>query len=285
MSKKLLTIYSIAVLVLSFLLQGLVLLMDQGDGEKPTWAILIMYAPALVTFIFLFWVERNRNAISWKIGRWPYLFVGALLPALLTMFVSVLLGQLGLGKITHFHFEEGRAIVEKGAFLFGKGSQSLPFFMLNCFATALIFPFIGSFAAFGEELAWRGYLQAKLIRSFGSLKGIVILGLLWGFWHLPFNLNGYNYPETPVLGALLFFPLTTIFVSFFLAWLTLKAKSFWPAVVAHSSHNAFFGAIIGGMDFGEQRFQADIIILCIWALIAVCSYLAIKRMDLHPSNP
>ena len=51
------------------------------------------------------------------------------------------------------------------------------------------------------------------------------------------NLAGYNIPEAPVLGAVVIFPIQLIGVSFIMAWLTLRAKSFWPAVFMHGSGN------------------------------------------------
>jgi len=45
----------------------------------------------------------------------------------------------------------------------------------------------------GEELGWRGFAYNEFRRKFTLLKSAVILGILWGVWHLPlWILSGYT---------------------------------------------------------------------------------------------
>ncbi len=36
----------------------------------------------------------------------------------------------------------------------------------------------------GEELGWDGFALPKLQKAYGSFNASLILGTLWGFWHL-----------------------------------------------------------------------------------------------------
>jgi membrane protease YdiL (CAAX protease family) len=37
-----------------------------------------------------------------------------------------------------------------------------------------------------EEIGWRGFAQPRMQRLYGPVLGTLILGALWGVWHLPF---------------------------------------------------------------------------------------------------
>jgi membrane protease YdiL (CAAX protease family) len=48
-----------------------------------------------------------------------------------------------------------------------------------------------------EELGWRGFALPMLQRRFGALNAALILGVIWGIWHLPaFMISGTNQSAT-----------------------------------------------------------------------------------------
>jgi membrane protease YdiL (CAAX protease family) len=93
--------------------------------------------------------------------------------------------------------------------------------------------------ALGEEIGMRGYLQPHLM-SLGRTRALLLVGLVWGTWHMPL------FFLAPAIGLLkgnllLFFPLfygTVVAASFLYGYLRIYTGSIWPASIAHSVHNA-----------------------------------------------
>ncbi|SJZ55697.1 CPBP family intramembrane glutamic endopeptidase [Anaerorhabdus furcosa] len=102
----------------------------------------------------------------------------------------------------------------------------------------LINPIAGLIQCFGEEFAWRGYLLTKLVYVFGERKGVLINGILWGLWHSPIILTGFNYgKENSVLGVFAMI-LFCIVIGNICSYLFLKSKSVIAPTIFHASLNA-----------------------------------------------
>jgi membrane protease YdiL (CAAX protease family) len=103
------------------------------------------------------------------------------------------------------------------------------------FNAVIIGPFLGLIITFGEEYGWRGYLQGELVHL-GRIRGVGLLGIIWGVWHWPIIWMGYNYPGQPVLGPLLMTGYTVV-LSYFLAYAVFKSKGIWTAAYLHALNN------------------------------------------------
>ncbi|MBI5680305.1 MAG: CPBP family intramembrane metalloprotease [Methanobacterium sp.] len=117
-------------------------------------------------------------------------------------------------------------------------------FNLNLFFSTLIPSLILSFFLlwpnyFGEEYGWRAYLQDRLFPLFGSYKGVLLLGIIWGLWHAPLILVGLNFPGQPVLGIGLMI-VSTIIMGIIFSYAVLKTGSVWIAVMLHMLVDTIF---------------------------------------------
>lgn len=110
---------------------------------------------------------------------------------------------------------------------------------LQIASALLIAPIINTVFALGEELGWRGYLLPALL-PLGQDQAIVASGVIWGVWHAPAILQGYNYPTQPVLGVALMTVFTVLIGTFF-GWLYLCTGSPWAPALGHASLNATAG--------------------------------------------
>jgi len=115
--------------------------------------------------------------------------------------------------------------------------------IVQILAALTIGPAINTFAAFGEEWGWRGFLVQHLL-PYGQRVAVVGTGLVWGIWHWPIIAMGYNYgfdyAGSPWLGMLAM-AWIAIFLGAILAWVTLQSGSVWPAAVGHGAFNAIAG--------------------------------------------
>lgn len=152
----------------------------------------------------------------------------------------------------------------------GAGQQGFAYFAVNLvlslILSSVVIMIVG---AIGEEGGWRGVLQPEMQRRFGTIKGTLLVGLIWGFWHLPINLAGLNDAQHPVVGALVIFPLEAISMSFVLAWLINRTASVWPGSLAHGANNALSGCmIILPNGWFVDQWTAMIVAIAIGALFA-----------------
>jgi membrane protease YdiL (CAAX protease family) len=97
----------------------------------------------------------------------------------------------------------------------------------------------------GEELGWRGFAQPELEKHVSPLVAAILLGVLWGFWHLPnFFIPGLPHYEIPLPAFVLY----TTGLSVLAAWLLKHARgTILLTTLLHGSTNTF-GFLTPGLD-------------------------------------
>jgi membrane protease YdiL (CAAX protease family) len=95
-----------------------------------------------------------------------------------------------------------------------------------------------------EEVGWRGFALPHLQKRHTALVATLIVGILWGLWHLPlFFWNGNPISEQPLLPWFI----STVASAFVYTWLYNSTNgSLLPAALFHVALNTF-GAVIGGV--------------------------------------
>jgi len=225
-----------------------------GDGlaEPLAGALLpaMMLTPAIAALIVTFAMRiPARGERARFLGLWPlrpakrvvWLMVAAwLVPPFLvalTVIVSAALGFVRLDlTFAAFAVELQKAL---------PAGSPMPPVEVVVFAQIAMIPFaalLNAIPAFGEELGWRGWLVPAL-RPLGTWPTLLLSGAIWGFWHSPIILLGYNFGRTDLSGVLLMIG-GCVAWGILLGWLRLRSASVWPAVIAHGSLNAAAGLIV-----------------------------------------
>ena len=216
-------------------------------------AVACMFTPAIAALVTqrLLWKQPWRE-LGLTTPRWQWLIVAWLLPMALlavTMVMSLvfpgvhlvtgldgLYGQLA-GKLSADQLAQLHARLDHSVLAIpGVLPLLLAGQVLGAGAT------INAVAAFGEELGWRGLLAHEL-REIGFWPASLLTGLLWGVWHLPLIVNGYNYPGHPVAGPIMM-TLMTVLLSPLIGYIRWRARSVFAAAVFHGTFNAAAGLII-----------------------------------------
>ncbi|MFJ6466098.1 CPBP family intramembrane glutamic endopeptidase [Streptomyces sp. NPDC091387] len=92
-----------------------------------------------------------------------------------------------------------------------------------------------------EEPGWREFAMPHMQRRFGPLVATLVVGVLWGSWHLPLFLTEWGGGPDVDLSRPLAFMGTTLAFSFVMTWVFNRSRESMPLVMLlHTSVNNFF---------------------------------------------
>jgi uncharacterized protein len=175
-----------------------------------------MLTPMIAALIMRLFVSKEGLKGSLGLLRSTKYYLAALIvPAIFVSAVVLIVQALGLGE---FRWSEANWFV---------------YLMLLVIALPV------TLFTFGEEYGWRGYLLPRLL-PLGEIRASVLLGVIWGVWHLPLLLAGLNYPGVNVWLAIIVFTFVTVALSFTYTWFYVASSgSVLVAAVFHASTNQF----------------------------------------------
>ena len=269
-----LAIFSSVVLSIGWIGRGLDVLMDNPASEglgillwitTPLGACLLLRAFAGDGWKDFGFKPNFKGNVSW------YIIALLVYPVLTTL---VLATGSCLGLITFPNF----SLYMLGLILQAFAVGVLPQFIKNIF----------------EEAAWRGYLAPKVYSlGLNDFVGHLIVGLVWGAWHIPyylFFLDRAVLQNFTTLDLAAFIPSSiVVMISWAMVYgeIRLLTNSFWPAVLMHMVEDAFLNQL-----FTEHHIQiipgTDWLISPVNGLISILLFIALavglRRLRMRKSQ-
>lgn len=159
--------------------------------------------------------ELGERLVRWRVG-WQWYVVVIFGPAVFSLAVAGVYVLLG-GSWS----AAAPSALREGPLVF------LPLFLMILALTDSL----------GEELAWRGFALPRLLTRNNALVASLILGSLWGLWHLPL---AWTEEATMYQQPVWLFPVDITAKSVLFTWVFLHTRgSVLLAMLLHASTNMF----------------------------------------------
>jgi uncharacterized protein len=153
-----------------------------------------------------------------------------------------------------------------------------PVFAPNRFFIGVGFGFV---AGFFEEIGWMGFAYPKMRRKDSALAPAILLGLLWGAWHIPV----IDYLGTSTPHGAYWFP---FFLAFTAAMTAMRVLIAWiysntnSVVLAQLLHASSTGALVvfgpPGVTAAQESLWYAIYAAVLWLVVAVVFATFSKRL-------
>lgn len=207
-----------------------------------TWIALAMMITPSIAAVIVASLEGKLGKFFEHVGMWPVrrpwrfitaMLLGILIPVFLILQAVFVGSWLGVfpGDLQNFTILK---IVS--------GEDGIGHYLADQGGLILVAGLMNLLPALGEEVGWRGWLWPRL-QPMGQLPAILISGIVWGIWHAPLILLGYNYPLADGAWGVVSMCGMCVVVGAFFAWLRTFSQSVWPAALAHAIFNAGAGLV------------------------------------------
>ncbi len=260
-------------------------------------SLLVMVTPGVAALVAVRFVDRERRVWT-RLGAvtpggsparilgWAAVALGVCVAMVL---VALPVGALlGVYPADFTGLSGLRAVVDEQLEVVGAPPLEVPVaaLLVGQLVNVVIGAVINTVPAVGEELDWRGYLFPRLLRL-GTVPAIVVSGVVWGLWHAPLLVLGYNYPGTsPAVAIAAMCGMTTV-MGAILAWVRMRSNSVWPAALGHGAVNAAAGFTFVLAEAGStvDTTQASILGWSGWIVPTAVVVVLVVRQRLRPAPP
>ena len=178
-----------------------------------TFAFMILFKRIYPGQSFIEYVkDKFKNKLKFII-----IFVAIGVQALITVLVIFIIACKNNGMMPSF------TVSSLGMFIY--------LFVKNLFAGPL-----------GEELGWRGFALNELQKKHSPIKSSIIIGFLWGLWHLPIWFTT-GFIGIDLIKYITFFMITIISVSIIITVFYNLNKNLLIPIMIHQLFNFLIGII------------------------------------------
>ncbi len=144
-----------------------------------------------------------------------------------------------------------------------------------------VFLFVLFFSVLGEETGWRGFALKKMLEKMNPIYSSIIIGVIWGFWHLPlFFIEGNFHQLIPFW----LFLVQEIALSIVITFIYIKTKkSLLSTHLFHAASNTTLGVLpILPMDTNNNLLPLYIIVILL--IILAISIILSKGLKVEKEN-
>ena len=222
-TKKMMIMFFALAYVIIWVVLLPILLLPQRAEQLDFLLMIAAYAPFLAAIITTIIYEGRTGLWTWlkSVFKWRIPFVLYLISGVLINFLFVAL-HIGLYILLGGHIV-----------LAGGDPPWYSYLVTFPIIVFLSFPF-GS--GLGEEAGWRGFALPKLLERYSPFVASIILGALWGLWHIPALLmSSWEGSSQSLLLFVYVIPLTII-----MTWVYCNSRgSAIPVMLMHTGGNIY----------------------------------------------
>ena len=138
------------------------------------------------------------------------------------------------------------------------------------------------FAPLMEEIGWRGFLQPRLMDKHKTWIASVLVGMVWGIWHLPLNAIGFrHYGNLALPMMILAGPIQLTAIAITIGWIYKKTNgSLLLAFILHGSVSTSAALFSPSNPTAIQDFRMLLISTILFWSMAVGTIILKKRKHL-----
>ena len=213
---------------------------EAGETEISVWMMAVQLL--IISGSIIFWIllltsgKERRAAYGLKGKNWKMSFL-----CILLFFVLYSI-RMGISSAAGGQMEAFGAVWT---------DPSTWIYMITLFLNF----FLVVTAFFGEEYGWRYYLQPIMQKRFGLRGGVLLLGVVWGLWHMPLDFFYYTTPDMG-LAYCVSQQITCIFLGIFMAYVYMRTENIWVPVAVHFLNNNLIPMFAGNYTADMLQRQA-----------------------------